>query len=473
MQDVHELEAVLADQAIGGFSVRVLRNDPAHLVMEAIEDHFADAEPDDVLLLYFSCHGYKDEAGRFYFATTGTRLARPNSTAVPAAYVSDQLRHSRSRNIVLLLDCCHSGAFTRGMVARSGGNVDVAERLRGSGCAVLCSSTSLEYSFEVDHGRVSAGRPTAGGPRPSVFTSAVIQGLRTGEADLNGDGRVTIDELYEYAYGRIRETTSNQTPTKFVDVRGELVVASSPRGARPRPIPEEVLSAAGSLLTGSRLEAVNALWRLARDGLPAGATALERLVAMQHDDSRQVSARAREAVEDVRRHATWPPLPQPPVPRPPVPQPFVPPQRAPLPPHRAGPVLPPVGTAPHPAAREGLGPAAAAYFLPFFLGLVLVRARTGLARFHAWQCVAIDVLTVLYTVVGTMVGVGYGLVRYGNEPMPENDIVLNVFTAGFLLLPIVLRGYCLVALAMGRPARIAVLAPVAARLAGRRSRRTA
>jgi hypothetical protein len=41
----------------------------------------------------------------------------------------------------------------------------------------------MEYAFE-------AGQLTADSGQPSVFTAAVVQGLETGEADRDGDGRV-------------------------------------------------------------------------------------------------------------------------------------------------------------------------------------------------------------------------------------------------------------------------------------------
>ncbi len=48
-----------------------------------------------------------------------------------------------SRSIVVLLDCCYSGAFTAGMLRRSAESpkVDVAEPFAGQGRMVLTAST--------------------------------------------------------------------------------------------------------------------------------------------------------------------------------------------------------------------------------------------------------------------------------------------------------------------------------------------
>ncbi len=57
--DAQALAAVLQDPAIGGFEVRTLLNEPAHVVSLAVEEFFADRRPGDLLLLHISGHGVK------------------------------------------------------------------------------------------------------------------------------------------------------------------------------------------------------------------------------------------------------------------------------------------------------------------------------------------------------------------------------------------------------------------------------
>src|SRR5919204_3082208 len=142
-RDAEELAAVLGDPAIGDFEVKVSRNAHHYEVRVALEDFFADRSPEDVLLLHFSCHGIKDEAGRLFFAAADTQKDRLNATAIAAEYVNDLLNSARSRRIVLLLDCCFSGAFTRGLLARGGRDLDLAERFQARGRAVLTASGAL------------------------------------------------------------------------------------------------------------------------------------------------------------------------------------------------------------------------------------------------------------------------------------------------------------------------------------------
>src|SRR5581483_1036915 len=147
--DARELARILHDDSIGAFAVRTLIDRPHHQVLEELEGFFCDdRRRDDLLLLYFSCHGVKDDDGRLYFAASNTRRNRLDSTAIPADWIAKQMDHSPSNRIVLILDCCYSGAFARSM--KGDPNVGLKERLGGRGRVVLTASNAIEYSFEGD-----------------------------------------------------------------------------------------------------------------------------------------------------------------------------------------------------------------------------------------------------------------------------------------------------------------------------------
>ena len=295
--DAQALAAVLHDPLIGDFQVRTQLNKPAHEVNFAVDEFFADRRPDDLLLLHFSCHGVKAEDGELYLATTDTMLRRLAATAVAAEFVNRRMSRSRSRRVVLLLDCCYAGAFERGMTARAGADIAINEQFGGRGRAVITASSAMEYAFEgnevVDDGTVDK-------PTPSVFTSALVEGLQTGEADRDQDGMVTLDELYDFVYDRVRSVTPNQTPGKWTfAVEGDLCIARRARPVTQRaPLPAELEEAIESPLSAVRSAAVHELARLAHGrhaGLALAATrSLERLV---QDDSRTVAAAASAALD--------------------------------------------------------------------------------------------------------------------------------------------------------------------------------
>ena len=297
IDDVEALTRVLGDPAIGGFDVRALVNEESPVVAEELEGFFSGRKRDDFLLLYFSCHGIKDSTGRLYFVCTNTKFDRLRATGLSSVFVEEQIDQSDSKKIVVLLDCCYSGAFTRGMTARGDDSVDVTERLGGRGRIIITASNATEYAFESGELTVETGKR-----RPSVFTSAVVDALETGEADQDEDDWISVDELYEYVYDRVREQTPNQTPGKVAKVEGELLLAQSVRTPRIARLPLRLQEAIASRDVDDRIGATAWLARLLNAEDPkmalAAKWALERMV--DEDDSREVS---REAQQQLELHA--------------------------------------------------------------------------------------------------------------------------------------------------------------------------
>jgi hypothetical protein len=291
--DADALVEVLSDRAISEFEVRVVRNETAHVVQAEIEDLCAEGQPDDVLLMHFSCHGLKDDSGGLYFAARNTRPDRLRSTAVPAQFVQQCLRQSRSRSVVLLLDCCYGGAFGQGVAVRASGDANVLDSFRGGrGRAVITASNSIEYAFE---GATLASDEPA---QPSVFTAALVEGLRTGEADRDEDGWIALGELYEYLFDRVRERNPKQTPSRDIEMQGELYLAKSRRRRiKPSPIPADLSAAITAENPFTRLGAVAELRRrLASDNLPVAMGAFEALKSMAATDIQHVAAAASDAL---------------------------------------------------------------------------------------------------------------------------------------------------------------------------------
>jgi WD40 repeat protein len=215
--DAEALAAVLKDPDIAGFEVTTLVNQPHHLVGQALGDFYARRRGEDLALVYFTGHGLKDEEGDLYFAMTDTRRDSLLFTALSADHVNRAMDTSPSRQKVLVLDCCYSGAFPPGRTAKADTQVNALERFRGRGRVVLTASDSTQYAFEGSH--------LTGQGEPSVFTRHFVAGLRTGQADLDNDGDITLDELYAYVYDRVTAEIPRQRPKKLANVEGTIVLA--------------------------------------------------------------------------------------------------------------------------------------------------------------------------------------------------------------------------------------------------------
>jgi uncharacterized caspase-like protein len=150
-------------------------------------------------LVYYS--GHADEKGllladdRYSYRTLRDRLDQ-----VPA-----DVR-------IAVLDACASGAFTRrkGGRARAPFLVDASSSMRGY--AFLTPNTDTEVAQESD--RIKA----------SYFTHYLVSGLR-GAADASGDGKVTLNEAYQFAFGEtvgrtVQTRGGAQHPSYDIDLSG-------------------------------------------------------------------------------------------------------------------------------------------------------------------------------------------------------------------------------------------------------------
>ncbi|GAA1974197.1 hypothetical protein GCM10009798_39300 [Nocardioides panacihumi] len=230
--DAAELRDLLADPEVGGFSVTSVVNERAHQLRVAIEDFLADREPDDLLLVYLSCHGLVDARRRLYFAARDTFKNRLASSGVESHWLLDQLEDCRARRQVVILDCCFSGAFARG--AKGDDDMNLGEHLvgEGRGRVVLTASRGSEYSFE--------GEPLQGddAARGSVFTSALIDGIRTGRADTDHDGEISVEDAYAYAFEQVRRSGTQQTPQRWLyGAEGSILLARTPPVLTPAEPP--------------------------------------------------------------------------------------------------------------------------------------------------------------------------------------------------------------------------------------------
>ena len=295
-EDVNDLATLLKSPEVGGFDeVLALVNEAATSVRKAIARLFKEKSPDDLLLLYFSGHGVLDDQGHLYLAVKDTERDLLSGTAIPANFITGEMDRSRSRRQVLVLDCCHSGAFARGSKGAVGASVGTASAFEGTGYGrvVLTATDATQYAWEGDQ--------VIGRADNSVFTHYMIQGLQTGEADQDHDGRITLDELYDYVYAQVVAQTPKQTPGKWsYKQQGDMVIAKNPHppAAQAVELPGELRQAIESPLANVREGAVRELASLLR-GSNAG-LALAAREALQHlseDDSRKVSIAAAEALK--------------------------------------------------------------------------------------------------------------------------------------------------------------------------------
>jgi WD40 repeat protein/uncharacterized protein YgiM (DUF1202 family) len=139
------------------------------------------------------------------------------ATGLPMREVETILQRLASERVIFITDSCYSGATAGRTFATASRRAVVSDAFlarlaKAKGRVVLTASRASEVSEERDalgHG---------------VFTYYLLEGLR-GKADLDGDGVITIDEIYNYVAQKVPEVTGqNQHPMKRGEVEGQLVL---------------------------------------------------------------------------------------------------------------------------------------------------------------------------------------------------------------------------------------------------------
>ncbi|GAA0994545.1 hypothetical protein GCM10009555_087240 [Acrocarpospora macrocephala] len=298
-EDAVNLADVLGDPEIGGFSVSSLVDRSAQDIRRSIDDLLSSCGLDDLLLLYLSCHGVLDARGRLYFAATDTHKSHLASTGIESSWLLDQLDECRARRQVLILDCCFSGAFAGR--AKGETEIDLRRHLvgHGRGRAVLTASRAGEYSFE--------GEPLDQGATGSVFTTGLIEGIRSGSADQDKDGYISVEDSYDYAYKYVQRHGAAQTPQRWLfGAEGSIYLARNPVGIPITPIklPDALYSALTNPYPEVRVGAINVLagWLLSGDPEQMY-TARKELEQISSTDIAKVASVAQSILADSEQQA--------------------------------------------------------------------------------------------------------------------------------------------------------------------------
>ena len=141
------------------------------LLRNSLQKLFADKA--NVALFYFSGHGTRNNLGG-YLVTQDTERY---DEGVSMTEVLGLANNSRIDEVVIILDCCHSGSF--GALPP----LDNDSALLREGVSVLTASRDSQVAIETGDG--------------GIFTSLICGALSGGAADVMGN--VTVGSVYAYA----------------------------------------------------------------------------------------------------------------------------------------------------------------------------------------------------------------------------------------------------------------------------------
>jgi uncharacterized caspase-like protein len=261
--DVEAFAKVLQDPSRGGFDSVVTSIDEDLLTIRDRLSTLLDGRAaDDMILLYYSGHGIIAKGQRLFLATGQSIFDRPQARSLSAAEMRDMLEQSRAGRLVVILDCCHSGAFADG--AKGAPALALNDDTFGSGDGaeglyVLTATNALQFAYDA----TGALRDGLVAPVLSRFTGWLVEGLGKGEAAPDAE-QITLDELFQYLCKRARAEAAGMTPQRFVKRgSGMLVIARNPT-ARTAAVAAPLLARLDAADWQTRRDAVAELGRLAK-----------------------------------------------------------------------------------------------------------------------------------------------------------------------------------------------------------------
>jgi WD40 repeat protein len=204
-----------------------------------LREKFTQTTVDDHVIVFVSGHGLLDDNLDFYFATHDIDFKNPASGGLRYEELEGLLDGIPARKKLLLMDACHSGEVDKsrikvtqpvmavsnnqkGMIAEYTYPVDVqqehykigittsfelmqelfANLSKGSGAVVISAAAGNSFALESDEWR------------NGVFTYALLNGLKSGSADRNRNGKITVSELKDFVSEEVERLTKGaQKPT--------------------------------------------------------------------------------------------------------------------------------------------------------------------------------------------------------------------------------------------------------------------
>ena len=222
IEDVNTMEKVFSNQ---NFSKVVRFPDKTKSeIIAKMEELFKSSSESDVNYLYLTCHGGRD--GRIYLGSDGLTFSGWELASILKQYKG---------KFVVMLDCCYSGKIidankpNKKVASKSEDRFDEQAFLAGfstgdvaskngemldSKFLVLCASCMDEESYSLVGVGSLATRYWAMGTGWDSLQNRMISPM----ADTNTNGKITLEELYQYSYPLVLEAASSSNKEQHVSV---------------------------------------------------------------------------------------------------------------------------------------------------------------------------------------------------------------------------------------------------------------
>lgn len=220
--DAKEIYQRLKDTNVGSFKIQsylVGQDATCKEIRKAINDAFWKTDPYDLVLFYFSGHGFVDSYNEGYIAPYDMLLEEPFTCGINMGELRETISKSKNKgSVVMILDCCYSGIATKGEKSLPVSPINKEDfenhlKISGENRIILASSQANQKSREIE---ISDSDNIDPHPHGS-FTFRLLEGI-DGRASDEKTGIVTLDGLYKYVQNQMK--TDNEQRAIFSVTEG-------------------------------------------------------------------------------------------------------------------------------------------------------------------------------------------------------------------------------------------------------------
>ncbi|MDX1651355.1 MAG: caspase family protein [Brumimicrobium sp.] len=219
--------------------IKTLTNEEAtQQNISELERFLSEANINDVVVIFIAGHGVLDEDYNYYFGTYDMDFLNPAEKGLAYESIEHLLTQVKAIKKLLIMDTCHSGEVDKDEIIKDTSPIKEDEDIKfrsvatgykeedafglensremvenlfsdirqGSGATVISSAGGAEFAMESDQWK------------NGLFTYCMLEGIKSGKADLNGDTKIEVDELRKYVYENVKELSNGkQRPTTRIE----------------------------------------------------------------------------------------------------------------------------------------------------------------------------------------------------------------------------------------------------------------
>ena len=202
----------------------------------ALKSFLQQADINDQVMVFIAGHGVLDANLDYYFATYDMDFTNPSDKGLAYEDLEGLLDGIKPLKKTLIIDACHSGEIDKDEVVLAQNNTaeegDIQFRTvgntlkpklgmqntseltkslftdlrKGTGATVISSAGGMEFAME------------SADWKNGLFTYCLLNGITSGDADLNHDGEIWLSELQAYVGEQVTELSGGkQQPTSRIE----------------------------------------------------------------------------------------------------------------------------------------------------------------------------------------------------------------------------------------------------------------